>query len=56
MIIDGLANSGVVDPARLYESPFTDVAPLGPDALFSEPDVEELIGILAKVRASAEAA
>jgi type I restriction enzyme R subunit len=56
MIIESLANKGVVDPARLYESPFTDLAPSGPDGLFSGTDVEEIVGILAKVRASAEAA
>ena len=56
LIIDSLAKLGVVDAARLYESPFTDLAPLGPDVLFSENEVTEIIDILHRVRASAEAA
>jgi type I restriction enzyme, R subunit len=56
LIIDSLAELGVVDAARLYESPFTDLAPLGLDVLFSESEVTEIVDILHRVRASAEAA
>jgi len=56
LIIDSLAEHGVVEAARLYESPFTDLAPMGPESLFEEADVTELIDILRRVRASAEAA
>src|ERR1019366_10477818 len=40
LIIDHLTNQGVVSAARFYESPFTDIAPTGPQAIFSAEDVE----------------
>jgi type I restriction enzyme R subunit len=39
----------------LYESPFTDLTPRGPDGLFSSTQVDELMGVLAGVRARAMA-
>ena len=39
LIIDHLAATGIVEASRLYESPFTDRAPTGPDFLFSGEDV-----------------
>jgi len=56
LIVDHLTEHGVMEAARLYESPFTDLTPRGPEALFSEKDVDELIALLAAVRARAEAA
>lgn len=56
LIIDHLAEHGVVEPATLYESPFTDVTPQGPEALFSSTDINELMRSLAAVRASATGA
>lgn len=56
LIVDSLTERGVVEAERLYESPFTDIAPQGPDGVFSEPDVEALFGVLRAVRDSAEAA
>jgi len=41
--------------APLYESPFTDVSPHGPDGLFESTQVDELIAILDGVRATAVA-
>ena len=34
-VVDHLTEHGVMSPARLYESQFTDVTPQGPDALFA---------------------
>ncbi len=37
----------------LYESPFTELAPQGPESLFSGPDIDQLIAILDSVRVTA---
>jgi type I restriction enzyme R subunit len=56
LIVDHLTEHGVVEAARLYESPFTDLTPHGPDALFKATEVDELLGTLLAVRATAVAA
>jgi type I restriction enzyme R subunit len=55
LIIDSLTEQGVMDPARLYESPFTDADPLGVEGIFKDAQVIELIGILNDVRTRAVA-
>jgi type I restriction enzyme, R subunit len=56
LIVDHLTEHGVVEAARLYESPFTDLTPHGPDALFKAAEVDELLRTLLDVRATAVAA
>jgi type I restriction enzyme R subunit len=53
LIVDHLTEHGVMEAALLYESPFTDVAPRGPDALFTSTQVDTLIGVLLQVRSTA---
>ncbi len=53
LIIDELTTNGVVEPARLYESPYTDHAPTGPESVFTEGDVDAIVEILDSVRANA---
>lgn len=53
LIVDELTANGVMEPVRLYESPYTDSAPHGADTLFPDADVETIVGILREVRANA---
>lgn len=49
LVVNHLTEHGVMAPARLYESPFTDLAPLGPDQLFTSSEVDALIQALEAV-------
>lgn len=50
LIVNHLTDRGIVKVESLYESPFTDVNQHGPDGLFPEPQVEELVTVLNDVR------
>ncbi len=56
LIVNHLTENGAMEAARLYEAPFTEIAPQGPDSLFRSADVDTLISILNAVRAGAEPA
>jgi type I restriction enzyme, R subunit len=56
LVVDHLTDHGIMPAALLYESPFTDVSPSGPEGLFTAEEVEQLVDILDGVRASAIAA
>jgi type I restriction enzyme, R subunit len=56
LIVDHLTEHGTVEVERLYESPFTDLTPQGPDGLFSSSQIDELLRSMAAVHASATAA
>jgi type I restriction enzyme R subunit len=53
-IVGELTNNGVMEPARLYESPFTDLAATGPESMFTENQVDNIVDILNTVRANAQ--
>jgi type I restriction enzyme R subunit len=56
MIVNHLTEHGIVEAAMLYESPFTDVTPRGPDGLFSSIEVDQLITLIAGIKETALAA
>ncbi len=55
LVIDYLTQHGTIDPGRIYESPFIDVAPQGPNAIFSNPDLEEFFDIVKHLHDTAAA-
>jgi type I site-specific restriction endonuclease len=55
LIVDYLTEHGVMEGARLYESPFTDLSPRGPEGVFSSAQVDQLVAVLAEIRERAAA-
>jgi type I restriction enzyme R subunit len=55
LIIDHLTANGVMEPGRLFESPFSDDAPQGPQSLFTDAQVHGIVAVLADVRSRAVA-
>lgn len=56
LIVDYLTDRGVMDPRRLYESPFTDLDDQGASGVFPAADVKVLIHVLDDVRRKTAAA
>ncbi len=56
LIVDHLTEHGVMDAAMLYESPFTDLTPRGPDGMFTSAEIDQLITTIDRIRANAIAA
>jgi type I restriction enzyme R subunit len=56
LIVDHLTEHGAMEAALLYESPFTDLIPRGPEELFTPVRVDELVRVLDSVRSMAVAA
>jgi Type I site-specific restriction-modification system, R (restriction) subunit and related helicases len=55
LIVNHLTEHGVMVAGLLYESPFTDITPRGPEGLFSSAQLSQLMGVLDQVRRAAMA-
>ena len=55
LLIDYLTDRGVMDPRRLYESPFIDLNDQGVSGIFEATQVKELVRIINDVRSRAAA-
>ncbi|CAH0255620.1 hypothetical protein SRABI76_03356 [Microbacterium oxydans] len=53
LIVDELSKNGVMDPGRLFEPPYTDQAPTGPDLIFPDVDVDLIVETLRGINRTA---
>lgn len=53
LVINDLAQNGIVDPARFYEAPYTALSAVGPQGLFTIEQIEEIDHLLESVRQNA---
>jgi type I restriction enzyme R subunit len=56
LVVNHLTENGIMEAEQLYESPFTDIVPQGPDALFGAERMDRLLAALDKVKAATRAA
>jgi type I restriction enzyme R subunit len=52
-IIQELTQNGVMEIDRLYQSPFIDINPLGPEGVFPSVKVDQLVEVLSEIRSRA---
>lgn len=53
MVIEHLTEKGVMDPGLLYESPFIDMAPEGPQQVFDFEKTRRLVEVIKGLNESA---
>ena len=53
LVIDYLTEHGTIDPGRIYDSPFTSVAPEGPETIFIEADLDDFFKIVRQLHDAA---
>lgn len=53
LVIDYLTEHGVMEPEALYQSPFTDISPIGPDGVFEDAIVDKLIETIKSISETA---
>ncbi len=55
LIVEHLTEHGAMEPRRLYESPFTDINPQGPEGVFTAEQVDDLVVVLREIGSRAAA-
>jgi type I restriction enzyme, R subunit len=50
LIVDELTANGVMEPGRLFLSPYTEHAPTGPDYFFPEGEVRLIVDTLQRIK------
>lgn len=55
LIVDQLTEQGSMAAELLYESPFTDIAPSGPEGVFEPMEIDQLVALLNEVKQKAVA-
>lgn len=55
LVVQYLTENGVMEPDRLYESPFIDISPQGPEGLFPIAKVEHMVKVLSEITVRAAA-
>jgi type I restriction enzyme R subunit len=55
LIIDYLSQNGAIEPAKLYEAPYTDFNTSGLDGVFQDTDANKIVGILNSIKENAAA-
>ncbi|SPB14456.1 hypothetical protein NOV72_01698 [Caballeronia novacaledonica] len=55
LVVEELIQNGVMDASRLYETPFVDMCPSGPETIFLADQVDQLVTVLDLIRARAAA-
>ena len=53
LVIDYLTEHGTIEPGSIYDSPFTAVAPEGPETIFIEADLDDFFEIVRQLRDAA---
>ena len=53
LVVNHLAEHGVISVGHLYDSPFTDVAARGPESLFDTRQIENLVTAFYSMRVNA---
>ncbi len=55
LMVEHLTEHGLMDAGLLYESPFTDLNPHGPEGVFNSVQIDELVSLLEDIRHRARA-